>query len=365
MKKLLLFLLLPFLGFAQFSENFDLGIPTTWSVFPGQNGEGTTQTLIGENGYVFCSPETVTTLSQDWLVSPAVAITASTNLLYFQAGDASETDLGSNFYIKVSTSSQTDISTFVNKVSFTEANFAHGTFGEFYIDMSSYVGQTVYIAFVVEQNNGDAFYLDDVKLIANESAPNPVTTPTPAHGATNVGLLQTDTNGDGLPDNRVVLRWVANTLGDPPTGYLVYMGLSPSTLELLGETTNTQASVLGLSFSTKYYWKVIAFNAGGQATGSTTWNFTTRAPLLGTDDFNKEVITSLVYPNPAKDVVTIKLSEKFNEKSTMVSVLDGSGKVVATFDSVQNVNVKSLPKGVYILKLTDGTNTETKKIIKE
>ncbi len=365
MKKILLFLLLPFLGFAQLAEDFTSGIPSTWAVFPGQNGEGPTQTWTAANGFVYCSPEAVTTLSEDWLVTPAVAITSSTNLLYFQGGDASTTNLGSNFHIKVSTSSQTNISTFANRLSLTEANFSHGTLGEFFIDMSDYVGQTVYIAFVVEQNNGDTFYLDDVKLIANENAPNPVTTPTPAHGATNVGLLQTDTNGDGLPDNRVVLKWVPNTIGDLPSGYSLYFGLSPASLEFIGETTNTQASILGLSFSTKYYWKIIPFNSGGQATGATTWNFTTRAPLLGVDDSNKEGKSSSVYPNPAKDLVSITLSDKFDASSTKVSVIDASGKMVTSSNSVKDIDISKLQKGVYILQITDGVHSETKKLIKE
>ncbi len=366
MKKFLLLFLLPFLGFAQFPEDFSSGIPSTWAVFDGANGEGRDVTWTGVDGTAFCASQPAETLAQDWLVTPAVTITSTSNILYFRARDWSATDFGSTFYIKVSTQSQDDTSTFTDRIFFTEVNFAHGsTLGEFSIDMNRYLGQTIYIAFVVEQNNGDSFTIDDVQLKANEIAPNAATTPSPVNGARSVGLLQTDTNGDGLPDNRVVLSWVPNTIGDAPDAYIVYFGTDPADLIYLGETYNTSLSILGLSFSTKYYWKIIPFNGGGPATNAMTWNFTTRTPILGTDESLTDSKSTFVYPNPAKDIVSIKLSNKFNANSTKVTVLDMTGKAITSFDTVKDVDVRKLQKGVYILQITDGTNTETKKLIKE
>lgn len=84
-----------------------------------------------------------------------------------------------------------------------------------------------------------------------------------------------------------------------------------------------------------------------------------------TNDLASAKSVSAVYPNPAKDVVNIKLAEDFNAAKTLVTVTNVSGKKVASFDSVNKVNVANLPAGVYILTITDGTKSETKKLIKK
>lgn len=74
---------------------------------------------------------------------------------------------------------------------------------------------------------------------------------------------------------------------------------------------------------------------------------------------------STVYPNPAKDVVNIKLAEEFQAAKTKVTVTNMAGKQVSTFNSVNDVNVANLPAGVYVLTITDGVKTESKKLIKK
>lgn len=74
---------------------------------------------------------------------------------------------------------------------------------------------------------------------------------------------------------------------------------------------------------------------------------------------------STVYPNPATDVVNIKLAEDFQTSKTKVIVSNMAGQSVASFSSVNDVNVAKLPAGVYVLTITDGVKTETKKLIKK
>jgi len=91
----------------------------------------------------------------------------------------------------------------------------------------------------------------------------------PSNGVSNV-LISTD------------LAWnaVANA-----TGYMLNFGTDnpPTNLENgtdLGNET-LYNPVLDLAYSTTYYWQVIAYNAGGDATGCSTWSFTTEAePVL-------------------------------------------------------------------------------------
>lgn len=74
---------------------------------------------------------------------------------------------------------------------------------------------------------------------------------------------------------------------------------------------------------------------------------------------------SILYPNPATDIVNIKLAEDFQTSKTTVMISNMVGQSVASFNNVNDVNVAKLPAGVYVLSITDGVKTETKKLIKK
>ncbi len=84
---------------------------------------------------------------------------------------------------------------------------------------------------------------------------------------------------------------------------------------------------------------------------------------LAVSDVNKSV--SAVYPNPVVDSFNVNLSSKFKSSNVTVTVTDLTGKTVKTFGAADSYNVSELPKGVYVVKITDGKNTETKKIVKK
>ncbi len=95
------------------------------------------------------------------------------------------------------------------------------------------------------------------------SAPPSCTTPiTPIDAATNVATTAT-------------LNWNAS-LG--ATGYKLYFGAGslPGTPITLGAVT-TYDPTPDMEYSTTYYWKVVPFNTYGDATGCSTWSFTTEA----------------------------------------------------------------------------------------
>ncbi|MDO5655105.1 MAG: T9SS type A sorting domain-containing protein [Flavobacteriaceae bacterium] len=86
---------------------------------------------------------------------------------------------------------------------------------------------------------------------------------------------------------------------------------------------------------------------------------------LSVNDLAAERGVSTLYPNPARAHVTVKLSENFNAANTKATLTNVSGKQVGSFENINNINVSHLPAGVYILTLTDGKQTETKKLIKK
>lgn len=82
---------------------------------------------------------------------------------------------------------------------------------------------------------------------------------------------------------------------------------------------------------------------------------------LSTTPFDKNSV--VVYPNPAKDVVSLTLPN--NTEVTEVLVYNVTGQEVLRTNQTQNINVSDLANGAYFLKaVTTNGATLTKKIIK-
>ena len=76
-----------------------------------------------------------------------------------------------------------------------------------------------------------------------------------------------------------------------------------------------------------------------------------------------------IYPNPTTGKVTITESEKSNNKIDRVSVFNINGQNIYDFPNQTNsnfeVNLSSLPSGIYIIQVTSGADmTNTFKVIK-
>jgi hypothetical protein len=108
--------------------------------------------------------------SEDWLITPA--ITVSTNAsLNFTSRQTLMGDVGTLYQVRISTSSQTDQSSFTMLAPYTEQTINSGIDYETKsISLSAYAGQTVYIAFVriftqlANQTSGDRWLLDNVMV---------------------------------------------------------------------------------------------------------------------------------------------------------------------------------------------------------
>jgi hypothetical protein len=75
-----------------------------------------------------------------------------------------------------------------------------------------------------------------------------------------------------------------------------------------------------------------------------------------------------VYPNPASEAINI-LFETATDKEISISLLDAQGKLVMT-DKIEaavlskNMNLQSLPAGIYYLRLTKGKLVNVYKVVK-
>lgn len=161
------------------NENFEGNVfpPTGWTYF--ETGSGVTvnwaQTInpllvCGGSGSAYLNRENVSnnTLAIDWLVTPLLSV-ASNGKLYFTTKTIQAGFQGNIFSVKVSTTSQTDPNSFITVASWDENTLTTtaNNCQEKMVDLSSYDGQNVYIAFVMENDNGDRWILDNIRMYEN------------------------------------------------------------------------------------------------------------------------------------------------------------------------------------------------------
>jgi gliding motility-associated-like protein len=250
MKKLLL-LLLMFTGlnvFGQLSENFDSAtlpnLPTGWTQF--ETGTGAVQSWATTNLAAFTyggvgqsaliNRENVTTgLAIDWLVTPQVTVPANGQLRFYTK--TVQTGIqGSLFDIKISTTSQTNPATFTNLVSYDEASLTTtaNVYEEKVLDLTAYpAGTLIYIAFVMTNDNGDRWLVDNVNVVQKCNAPiGPLAT---ANETTTTAQLSWGNPG-GITQWEVEVVPFANAFTGIPnytnvlTNPFIATGLLPNTL---------------------------------------------------------------------------------------------------------------------------------------
>ncbi|WP_396150114.1 choice-of-anchor J domain-containing protein, partial [Flavobacterium sp.] len=187
MKKLLL-LLLMFAGFSvfgQISQNFEGATfpPSGWTTFETGTGAGqswsetnlTVFTYGGVGKSAMINKENVTTgQAIDWMVTSAVTVPANGQLRFYTKTIQTGVQ-GSLFDIKISTTSQTNTASFTNLVSYDEASLTAvaNVYEEKVIDIpATYpAGSTIYIAFVMTNDNGDRWLIDNVNVVQKCNAP--------------------------------------------------------------------------------------------------------------------------------------------------------------------------------------------------
>ncbi len=350
---------------AQFSENFDglTTIPSGWVAFEGTNGLGTTVSWEVVNDRASLAWEDVTGgNAEDWLVTSQFTVDASFPLLTFNEGDSATTDYGSVCSIRISTTSQTSHADFTSLESYSELNngWTQGGSPNFRtIDLSSYIGQDVYIAFVMSNDDGDLWAIDDIAMISSiTSAPDATVNPTPADGATDVELTDDSTT------LLLEFTWEAASTGDLATEYDFKVGSQPGVYDFETTLSDTSITLQGMSYDDTVYWTVVAKNSIGDATGSSEWMFTTQSdPSLSVDEFAQDVF--VIFPNPTQDVLNITSSDY---ELTGAMVYNTLGQQVAKYTQNQlasnQIDTSSLAKGMYVLKLISDNKYQTIPFVK-
>lgn len=103
------------------------------------------------------------------------------------------------------------------------------------------------------------------------------------------------------------------------------------------------------------------YNGDGFQNGVTNWD-----TVLGIKDFENN-LKFTISPNPTTSILTLKLSANLIDGN--IKIFDILGKQVITKEIYSNnlvqINVSSLSKGMYLVKVSSEKNTQTKRFIKE
>ncbi|HOH47324.1 MAG TPA: choice-of-anchor J domain-containing protein, partial [Candidatus Cloacimonadota bacterium] len=262
----------------QIAESFDLTAfpPAGWAN-PGTYTRSTTTPYHGTGTAYKSAPVTPALLS-----TPLVSIEAN-SALNFWARTSATTGNG-----RIQIQYSPDRITWTNigdVISLPTAT----TWNNYNVDLSSLAGNNYYLAFASSSvTSTTAIYIDLVfgpEIVP--VVPEAVTLVTPADAAQNV--LE-----------NVTLNWTPASTGGVPTGYRVYLDNNPDP-QTLATTTSSLLYTPDdpLEYGATYYWKVIAFNAAGDAPASAVRSFTVRPnPVVSTFPYNVDFGTTTTDPFP-------------------------------------------------------------------
>lgn len=202
--------------------------------------------------------------SNDWLITPSITLPAAAAMLKWDS-KAQDPSFSDGYKVMLAPNGGNTVADFtVTLFTIPAENSAWITRT---VSLAPYVGTTVRIAFVNNSNDMFVLLMDNISVeLAPTSAPNCATQVSPANAATGVNYVAA-----------IPLTWTAPTTGSAPTSYDVFLGTAPNPATLLGNVPGLTINATGLLASTTYYWKVIAKNAAGSATGCSEFMFTTSA----------------------------------------------------------------------------------------
>lgn len=312
MKKLLLIaslMAIPFFGSGQtyFSDNFNDKNVSDWTrhdvdgdglnwadIFEVTDNTGTPVTPVS---LISRSWQQTPKTPDNWIISPAINLTSASGqvFLHWKVQCAAAEWDKEHYSVYVGTSN--DMAALAaSPVQFSETYDDPNDAGTQYsrsLNISSFEGQTIYVAFRHHNvTDMDFISIDDVEVKAPpSSAPDCVTQVAPANAATGVNYKAP-----------VALSWTAAATGPSASSYDVYFGTSANPTTLLTNVTGltTNVPVASLAASTTYYWRVVAKNEIGSATGCTEYSFTTAnapasAPNCATPNLPANGATAVAY----------------------------------------------------------------------
>ncbi|HPT04445.1 MAG TPA: choice-of-anchor J domain-containing protein, partial [Bacteroidales bacterium] len=231
--------------------------PSTWAQSSSQHYDGAKSAYY----YPFAVASDVK------LITPQLTIATGNTFKYY-----GRTSSGTTQSIQIEYSSD-----LVSWTNIGSSNTLTTTWTEYTVDLSSIAGNNYYLAIAATTTNssGGSFYVDYVRgPVIYVAPPQPATIGAPANAASKVNINTT-------------LTWSAGATGGTPQGYKLYFGtdgggtVAPTNIENGTVQTSPYTPAAPLTFGTTYYWQVVPFNSGGDATGCPIWSFSTMTGQAG------------------------------------------------------------------------------------
>ncbi|WP_298510049.1 T9SS type A sorting domain-containing protein [uncultured Kordia sp.] len=165
------------------------------------------------------------------------------------------------------------------------------------------------------------------------------------------------------PNNYFTLAWDAPALPhDALIGYNIYRGNELYRFQTENSLYNLpQGSNCGIDFlvndtNTPFLAHVTAVYDPGNTESTFTETVLIEGPLLSNPEFKK--IDTIVYPNPTSGILNIG-----NANLKKILMYNISGEIVKEFKPKATIDVSSMPKGFYLIKLISDKGASTDKII--
>ncbi len=341
------------------NEDFTTCPANGWTIF---STAGSKDWICGTNSDMYVNAYGGDVASDDWLISPVINFNDYTNeVLTFDTwtryADTGVTDPEVRLYYSTDYSGSGDPSAATwTELTYTfpaEDSQVWTSSGS--IDLSGINGTAGYIAFHYTSSGVGAgtsawWELDNVLLRGDQSSgttntlpeftSTPVTSVT-AGDAYTYNITASDTDGDALVFSALTKpAWL--TLNDNGDG----------TATLSGTPSNSDAGDNSVILSVS------------DGTGSANQEFVITVTAVGSVSYENKEIN--IYPNPAKNTVTISFSDKIKS----ISLKNILGKTVFAENDI-NVNsygldINKLPEGVYFIEIISSGNRKfLKKLIKD
>ena len=338
----------------------------------------------------------------NYLVSPQVQLGGS---ISFWACAQDESYAAEHFGVAVSTTNNTNASAFTTLQEWTmtaksagnPGNYAtrsrvgrEGTWYEYTVDLSSYAGQTGYIA-IRHFNCTDMFYLDvdDITIVEGtgggetgetvsavfEEGQTCVLTAIPFSGYYFVNWTENGTEVANTAVYSFVVtsdrNLVANFSQQPAESYTINAVADPTvggTVTGAGTYAYGTEITLGVTLNTGYefeYWTeggvIVSYDQ--DYTFTVTGNRDLVACLKFNDGVGEHNISVAIYPNPVIDKLNVEATEAIEQ----IEVFNINGAKVFSkknYTEKAEINTTNLPAGTYVIRMTTKSAAEVRSFVK-
>lgn len=367
-------------GDSIFSEDFENGLPSGWTVLDldGFTPEANTglapgwQSLIDyqdSSNQIMASPSWYTSggASDDWLISPQ--LTLGNNPCFSWMAYSVDQFFPELYEVLISTTTPDTAGFYANAAIFTDSSLSNVP-TLYSSSLVQYAGQNVYIAFHQKSDDQFVMALDDVLL-------------TEANGL-DVGVVEvsptTANKGDSVVIRGVVRNFGSTTVQTVTVKYQIDGGsIFSVNLDSLDLEPNESSSfthpAVWVTDTFDVFNQLCAWTSGPNASidddasnDSTCVTVAVGAPV-GIKDPQATIPVTAFYPNPAQDFVQVTLGDISKAMSLECTLYDSRMSAVKKVNlhsrqSQHRLDVSSLPAGMYFVRFAaEGYQPQVRKLI--